>query len=125
MTKEKLWEMFCNAKPLQRQAACETLLGQQSRQQYPLTEDAAICFYGWHPYEDDSLIKRLHRIAVEVKPSYLPDLDLTLIASAGYQLGMADGVRKERARKKANVERLEAVHADLNNNTHKERSVSL
>lgn len=115
MTKEQLWKIWCNADSRQKYAAYEVLTGKPGRPQHPLTEDSAICYRGWHPYEDDLLIKRLHRVAVEVKPAYLSDMDLTLIASAGYQLGRADGIRIERARKKASMERLEAVHADLKN----------
>jgi hypothetical protein len=123
MTKEQLWQLWCDSDSRQKFAAYEVLTGKQGRPQFPLTEDSAICYYGWHPYEEDSLIRRLHRVAVETKPAYLPDMDITLIAAAGYQLGKADGKREERARKKAS-ERLEAVHADLNNNA-MGRSVSL
>lgn len=123
MTKEQLWQIWCNADSRQKYAAYEVMTGKRGYPQHPLTEDSVICYRGWHPYEDDSLIRRLHRIAVEVKPAYLPDMDLTLIASAGYQLGMADGVRKERARKKGHRVTIGTRRDDLNNTTHKGRSV--
>lgn len=125
MTKEKLWEMFCNARPLQRQAACETLLGCEGRPQYPLTEDVAIVWNSEPPYVDMVLAKRLHTVAMAVKPSYLPDMDLTIIASAGYQLGLVDGKREERARKKGHRVTIGTRHDDLNNTATKGRSVSL
>lgn len=114
MTKDELWQMFINAKPIQRAVVCEALTGEQGRPQFPLTEDMAICYYGWHPFEDDSLTRRLYSVAQAVRPYYLPTSDITLIAAAGYQLGKADGKREER--KKGHRVTIGSRHDDLNNN---------
>lgn len=124
MTKEQLWLLWCNSNMHQRLSAYEALTGKESRPQFPLTEDMAICWYGEHPFEDDSLVRRLYTVAQAAKPYYIPATDITLIAAAGYQIGKADGKREERARKKGHRVTIGTRHDDLNNNA-MGRSVSL
>ena len=120
MTKEQLWQLWCDSNIHQRISAYEAMTGKEGRPQFPLTEDMAICWYGRHPYENDSLVRRLYDVAQSVKPYYIPATDITLIAAAGYQIGMADGKRAERARKKGHRVTIGTRHDGLNNNTTKE-----
>lgn len=120
MTRQEFIDLFLSASENKKMAVLEILLGHEGRPSYPLDKDSAIVMYGDMPLADDEMVKRLYRVAQCAKPAHLPKTDTILLVCAGYQIGKADGVRAERARKKASAKRLRAVHADLNNNTTKE-----
>lgn len=115
MTKDQLWELWCNSNIRQKVSAYEAMTGTEGRPQYPLTEDMAICWYGEHPYQDETLTRRLYSVAQAVRPYYLPSTDIMIIAAAGYQIGKADGKREERTKKGHRVT-IGTRHDDLNNN---------
>jgi hypothetical protein len=116
MKDKDFWEAFIQASPLQQSLVWEILSGKGNRPQHPMDEDTTIVWNGRSPLENKKTLRRLYRVAETVKPTHRLNSDNVLLMCAGYQLGVKDGKRAERARKKANVERLEPVHADLNTN---------